>query len=96
MDFRQFDKKNWLGLIVACFFGLILLVHGIVVVWSLYSQNILFAWNTAFDLLAGISEFLIGLFLILLGIYQEDAITSLSSVGDWIVKYLLPRKAIQL
>jgi len=89
MDFKYFEKKNWLGLIVACFFGFILLVHGIVAVWSLNSQNLLLAWNTAFDLLGSISEILIGFVLILLGVFQADAISFFESVGESIVKYLL-------
>jgi len=84
MNFRYFEKKNWLSLIVAWFFGFVLLIHGIVGVLSLNSQKLLFA----LDLLGNISEIIIGVVLILLGIFQSDAIDSLENVGEEIVKYI--------
>jgi hypothetical protein len=81
MNFRNFERKNWLGLGIACIFSSILLIHSL-------TSTFLLARNTGFDLFFNGSEFLIGLFLILLGIFQGDVVDRLDSIGDKIFKYI--------
>jgi hypothetical protein len=81
MSFRHFEKKNWLGLAIACILTSILWIHSL-------TSNFLLGRDGGFDLFFNASEFLVGLFLILLGIFQGDAVDRLDSIGDKIAKYL--------
>lgn len=70
--YRYFEKKDWIGLGIACFFGLMLWIH--------LAVNLLLQRNAWFDWFFGFLEIIAGGFLIVLGYFQSELI-------DWLGKW---------
>jgi hypothetical protein len=85
MSFKEYNDRNWLILIVLGFLGLVLFIHGGVILWNLRDLNNLFTTNSVIDSLGSISELIVGSILVLLAVFQDSVLEAfdglLNSMG---------------
>ena len=83
MDFKKYNGRNWLILIVLGFLGLMFLIHGGSILWNLNSSNNLFTLDSAIGSLGSVSELIVGFVFVLLAVFQDSVLAALDGLLTW-------------
>jgi hypothetical protein len=72
MGLKNHSERYYARIFVLCAFGIVLILHGSLTLWNLYSQKTLFQLNTIIESLGSSVEIIVSIFLFLLGFYPDD------------------------
>ena len=78
----QYTNRDYIRIIVLGFLGVVLVIHGALILLSLYSRNSLFLLDTLVDSLGSISEVVVGLSLVFLGFFPDEVVEFFTWVLD--------------